>query len=224
MLGKGFVGRDLGFRNTAGPAKHQAVALLSTADESIFYRCRMDAFQDTMYSHSNRQFYRDCDIYGTVDFIFGNAAVVYQNCQIFPRTPMKGQQNTITAQGKKDPNMNTGISIHNCTIWPSGNLVGVKTYLGRPWKDYSTTVFMKTMMPNIIDPAGWLPWIGDSAPSTIYYAEFANFGVGSSTKNRVKWKGLRFINAKEATKFTVTSFINGDTWVKKANVPFATAL
>lgn len=224
VFGKGFVARDIGFLNTAGPAKHQAVALLSTADESIFYRCRIDAFQDTMYSHSNRQFYRDCDIYGTVDFIFGNAAVVYQNCNLLPKTPVIGQQNTITAQGKIDPNMNTGISIHNCTIWPSGNLTGVKTYLGRPWKNYSTTVYMKTMMPNIIDPTGWLPWIGNSAPSTIYYAEFGNFGAGASTKNRVKWKGLRFISENVASKFTVGSFINGNKWVKTANVPFNAGL
>ncbi|KAJ9564802.1 hypothetical protein OSB04_000768 [Centaurea solstitialis] len=122
VFGRGFIARDMGFRNTAGAIKHQAVALMSTADQSVFYRCRIEAFQDSLYAHSNRQFYRECNIYGTVDFIFGNSAVVLQNCNILPRRPMTGQQNTITAQGKFDPNQNTGISIESCTIWPYGNL------------------------------------------------------------------------------------------------------
>ncbi|KAG9150089.1 hypothetical protein Leryth_026593 [Lithospermum erythrorhizon] len=51
---------------------------------------------DTLYVHSLRQFYRECDIYGTVDFIFGNAAAVFQNCNIYARKPMPNQKNTIT--------------------------------------------------------------------------------------------------------------------------------
>ncbi|XP_030549583.1 probable pectinesterase/pectinesterase inhibitor 46 [Rhodamnia argentea] len=221
VFGQGFIARDMGFRNTAGPAKHQAVALMSTADLSIFYRCRIDAFQDSLYTHSNRQFYRDCSISGTVDFIFGNSAAVLQNCNILPKTPMLGQQNTITAQGKMDPNQNTGISIQNCTIWPAGNLTDVQTFLGRPWKNYSTTVYTRSMMSNIISPNGWLPWVGNSAPDTIYYAESQNYGPGSNTNNRVKWKGLRLnLSTKEASKFTVKSFIKGDKWIKPADVAY----
>ncbi|KAJ4720452.1 Pectinesterase [Melia azedarach] len=224
VLGQGFVARDMGFRNTAGAIKHQAVALMSTADHSVFYRCQMDAFQDTLYAHSNRQFYGECNIYGTVDFIFGNSAVVLQNCNIFPRQPMRGQKNTITAQGKKDPNQNTGISIQNCTISPFGDLRGVETYLGRPWKDFSTTIFMHSAMGSLIHPNGWLPWIGTSAPSTIFYAEFQNKGPGSTTKQRVKWKGLRSISIREAGKFTVKEFLQGEKWISDAGVSYKPGL
>uniref|UniRef100_A0A1J3IHW7 Pectinesterase n=3 Tax=Noccaea caerulescens TaxID=107243 RepID=A0A1J3IHW7_NOCCA len=221
VFGKGFMARDMGFRNTAGPAKHQAVALMASADLAVFYRCTMDAFQDTLYAHAQRQFYRECDIYGTVDFIFGNAAVVFQNCNILPRRPMKGQQNTITAQGKKDPNQNTGISIHNCTILPLDNLTDIQTFLGRPWKEFSTTVIMKSYMDGFINPKGWLPWTGDTAPDTIFYAEHLNFGPGASTKNRVKWKGLKtFLTKKEANRFTVKPFIDGNNWLPPTKVPF----
>ncbi|XP_039060081.1 putative pectinesterase/pectinesterase inhibitor 24 [Hibiscus syriacus] len=225
VFGKGFVGRDMSFVNTAGPEKHQAVALMSTADQSIFYRCRFDGFQDTLYSHSNRQFYRECDIIGTVDFIFGNSAVVFQNCNILPRQPMANQQNTITAQGKVDPNQNTGISIQDCTVSPYGNLSSsLRTYLGRPWKDYSTTLFMHSTIGSLVHPAGWLPWTGNSAPNTIFYAEYKNTGAGSPTKNRVKWKGLRNISEKEAKRFTVKEFINGDKWISDAGVTYKSSL
>lgn len=129
------------FRNTAGPTKHQAVAVRNGADKSTFYSCSFEGYQDTLYAHSLRQFYRDCDIYGTIDFIFGNAAVVFQNCNMYPRRPLDNQLNAITAQGRTDPNQNTGISIHNCTIKAADDLANsinaTQTYLGRPWKEYS---------------------------------------------------------------------------------------
>ncbi|KAL7107264.1 hypothetical protein ACP275_06G043300 [Erythranthe tilingii] len=225
VFGQGFIARDMGFRNTAGAAKHQAVALMVSADLAVFYRCKMDAFQDTLYVHANRQFYRECDIYGTVDFIFGNSAVVLQNCNILPKKPMAGQQITITAQGKSDPNQNTGISIQNCNIRPGGNLAGVNSFLGRPWKDYSTTIVFNSVLDRFIDPKGWLPWVGNSAPKTIFYAEYQNTGLGAGTKNRVKWVGLKLnLIASQVQKFTVGPFTNGDKWIPATGVPFKSGL
>lgn len=225
VFGQGFIARDMGFTNTAGALKHQAVALMSTADLSVFYRCSMDAFQDTLYAHSNRQLYRECNIYGTVDFIFGNSAAVIQNCNILPKKPMPGQQNTITAQGKMDPNQNTGLSIQNCTIWPSANLSGVSTFLGRPWKNYSTTVYFQSVMNSFIHPKGWLPWVGTSAPDTIFYAEFQNSGPGAAIKNRVSWKGLKLnLTVNQVKKFTVGPFIDGDKWIPATGVAYKSGL
>ncbi|RWW41554.1 hypothetical protein BHE74_00052961 [Ensete ventricosum] len=48
---------DVGIRNTAGAVKHQAVAMTSKSDQSVFYLCSFYAFQDTLYSHSLRQFF-----------------------------------------------------------------------------------------------------------------------------------------------------------------------
>lgn len=226
--GDGFIARGITFRNTAGAANHQAVAMRSGSDLSVFYQCSFEGYQDTLYAYSDRQFYRDCDIYGTVDFIFGNAAVVFQNCNIYARNP-PSKTNTITAQGRTDPNQNTGISIHNSRIKAASDLAGsvgsVKTYLGRPWKQYSRTVIMKTTMDGLIDPAGWLPWDGNFALSTLYYGEYANTGAGASTGGRVKWGGYRVItSATEASKFTVGNFIAGGSWLPATNVPFTSAL
>lgn len=223
-----FVAVNMTFRNTAGPEKHQAVALRSSADLSIFYSCSFEAYQDTLYTHSLRQFYRECDIYGTVDFIFGNAAVVLQNCNLYPRQALPNQFNAITAQGRTDPNQNTGTSIHNCTIRPADDLASsnytVKTYLGRPWKEYSRTVFMQSYLDGFIEPVGWREWNGDFALSTLYYAEYNNTGPGSSTTNRVVWPGYHVINSTDANNFTVSNFLFGDEWMVQSGVPYMAGL
>ncbi|KAL6004901.1 hypothetical protein ACLOJK_005459 [Asimina triloba] len=229
VVGDGFIARDMTFRNTAGPQNHQAVALRSGSDLSLFYRCSFEGYQDTLYAHSQRQFYKECDIYGTVDSIFGNSAVVLQNCNMYVRRPMSGQTPTVTAQGRTDPNQNTGISIHNSRVTAASDLKPVqssfRSYLGRPWKQYSRTVYLQTFIDGLIAPAGWLEWDGDFALNTLYYGEYMNSGPGSSTANRVKWKGHHVLtSASQASEFTVGSFISGDSWLPATGVPFTSGL
>ncbi|XP_048132020.1 pectinesterase 2-like [Rhodamnia argentea] len=228
VVGDGFIAQDITVHNTAGATNHQAVALRSSSDLSVFYRCSFEGYQDTLYVHSERQFYRECDIYGTVDFIFGNAAVVFQNCNIYARNP-PNKVNTVTAQGRTDPNQNTGISIHNCKVTAASDLKSVQscvnTYLGRPWQEYSRTVFMKTYLDSLINSAGWMEWDGNFALNTLYYGEYLNTGPGSSTANRVTWAGYHVItSATEASKFTVGSFIAGGSWLPTTGVPYTSGL
>nr|GFB20740.1 probable pectinesterase/pectinesterase inhibitor 61 [Tanacetum cinerariifolium] len=227
--GAGFIARDMTFENYAGPEKHQAVALRVGADHSVIYRCNIIGYQDTLYVHSQRQFYRDCDIYGTVDFIFGNAAVVIQNCNIYARKPMAQQKVTITAQNRKDPNQNTGISIHSCKLLAQPDLLAsngsFQTFLGRPWKMYSRTVYLLSYMGDHIDPKGWLEWDGTFALDTLYYGEYMNYGPGGAIGRRVKWPGYRVItSAIEAGRFTVAKFIYGSSWLPSTGVAFLAGL
>lgn len=224
-MGDNFIAKGITFENSAGPSKHQAVALRSGSDLSAFYKCSFVGYQDTLYVHSLRQFYRECDIYGTIDFIFGNAAVVFQNCNLYARKPNANQKNIFTAQGREDPNQNTGISILNCKVAAASDLIPVKssfkTYLGRPWKQYSRTVYLQSYLDDLIDPAGWLEWNGTFALSTLYYGEYMNKGPGSNTTARVKWPGYRVINSStEAAMFTVGPFIQGDEWLAATGLPY----
>ncbi|KAF5800523.1 putative pectinesterase [Helianthus annuus] len=227
--GAGFIARDITFENYAGPARHQAVALRIGADHAVVHRCAIIGYQDTLYVHSNRQFFRECDIYGTVDFIFGNAAVVFQSCNIYARKPMPQQKVTITAQNRKDPNQNTGISIHVCRLVAQPDLEASKasfpTYLGRPWKLYARTVYMQTYMGDHIHPRGWLEWAGTFALDTLYYGEYMNNGPGAAVGQRVKWPGYRVITSTiEASRFTVGQFIYGSSWLPSTGVAFLAGL
>ncbi|XP_021626438.2 probable pectinesterase/pectinesterase inhibitor 25 isoform X2 [Manihot esculenta] len=228
VSGERFIAVDITFRNTAGPEMHQAVAVRNNADLSTFYRCSFEGYQDTLYVHSLRQFYRECDIYGTVDFIFGNSAAVFQSCNLFARKPLPNQKNSLTAQGRTDPNQNTGISIHNCTIEAapdlSMDLNSTLNYLGRPWKNYSRTVYMQSYIGNLIDPVGWLEWNGTIGLDTLYYGEFNNYGPGANTSMRVKWAGYNLMNVSQALNFTVYNFTMGYTWLPDTDIPFSGGL
>ncbi|KAL0380084.1 UNVERIFIED_CONTAM: putative pectinesterase/pectinesterase inhibitor 25 [Sesamum angustifolium] len=231
VSGERFVAIDIAFKNTAGPEKHQAVAVRNNADLSTFYRCSFEGYQDTLYAHSLRQFYRECDIYGTVDFIFGNAAAVFQNCNLFARKPMPNQKVAFTAQGRTDPNQNTGISIHNCTIEAAPDLTmdlnssNLSTnYLGRPWKEYSRTVYMESYIGSLINPVGWLEWNGTKGLDTLYYGEYENYGPGANTSMRVQWPGYSLMNASDAFNFTVYNLTMGDTWLPDTTIPFSAGL
>ncbi|XP_013610481.1 PREDICTED: pectinesterase/pectinesterase inhibitor 3-like isoform X1 [Brassica oleracea var. oleracea] len=228
-VGERFLARDITFQNTAGPSKHQAVAFRVGSDFSAFYQCDMLAYQDTLYVHSNRQYFVKCLIAGTVDFIFGNAAVVLQDCDIHARRPNSGQKNMVTAQGRTDPNQNTGIVIQRCRIGATSDLQSVKgsfpTYLGRPWKEYSQTVIMQSDISDVIRPEGWSEWTGTFALNTLTYREYANKGAGAGTARRVKWRGFKGITAaSEAQRYTAGQFIGGGGWLGSTGFPFSLGL
>lgn len=226
VSGDGFLARDIAFENIAGAEKHQAVALRVNADLTAFYRCAISGYQDTLYVHSFRQFYRECDIYGTIDFIFGNAAVVLQACNIISRMPLPGQFTVITAQSRDTQDEDTGISIQNCTILATNDLYSnsssFKSYLGRPWRVYSRVVYLESYIDDFIDPMGWTKWSNsnDQGLDTLYYGEYENYGPGSRTDGRVGWVGYHILDHNDAYNFTVSEFIAGDEWLESTSFPY----
>lgn len=228
--GAGFMARGITFRNRSGPRKGQAVAVRSASDLSVFYSCAFEGYQDTLFVIAQRQFFKACYIYGTIDFIFGNAAVVFQNCIINVRKPLLGQANVITAQGRVDRFQNTGISIQSSSVRATPGFARVyrhfNTYLGRPWQQYSRTVFLKSYLGSLVNPAGWLAWENTNfAQDTLYFGEYKNFGPGSSTARRVNWKGHHVIKSEStASQFTVERLISGNTWLPATGVPFDAGL
>lgn len=228
IVGDYFIAKNIGFENTAGPIKHQAVALRVQSDEAIFFNCRFDGYQDTLYTHSHRQFFRDCTISGTIDFLFGDAAAVFQNCTLLVRKPLPNQACPITAHGRKNPKESTGFVFQGCTIAGEPDYLAVKetskAYLGRPWKEYSRTIIMNTFIPDFVQPQGWQPWLGDFGLKTLFYSEVQNTGPGAGLANRVSWAGIKTLSDEDILMFTPAQYIQGDTWVPGKGVPYTPGL
>ncbi|KAH7289728.1 hypothetical protein KP509_30G016600 [Ceratopteris richardii] len=206
----GFLARKITFRNTAGAAGHQAVAL-RIAGSAVLENCCFEGYQDTLYALSNVQLYKNCQILGTVDYIFGNALAFFQNCQLIARQPLLGQFNTYTAQARKEDEI-TGFFFQNCSLTPSQELKSssylVSTYLGRPWKATSTTAFLESYMDSHINPEGWASW-NQSRPfeTTCEYGEYKNTGPGSNITGRVTWKCVNpSLSETQASRRTISEF------------------
>lgn len=223
-----FFAKNIGFENTAGAIGYQAVALLVMSDFSVFYNCTMDGYQDTLYVHTKRQFYRNCNISGTIDFVFGDAAAVFQNCNFLLRKPLDNQQNIIVAHNRGDERQATGIIIQNSTIEAHVEYAPFKakypSYLARPWAAYARTIIMESFIDDSIVAEGWTKWDGNFGLDTCFFAEFNNHGPGANTFGRVNWKGIKTITSNEALEFSPSRFILGDTWVKRINVPYFSGL
>ncbi|WCJ23453.1 Plant invertase/pectin methylesterase inhibitor superfamily [Euphorbia peplus] len=224
VSGAHFTAKDIGFENSAGAIGHQAVALLVQGDMAIFHNCHIDGHQNTLYALTYRQFYRECKISGTVDIIFGDSATVIQNSEIIIRKPMDLQKPTITAQQRNETREPTGFVIQNSTITAAKEYLSMKetnpAYLGRPQEPYSRTIIMQSVIENVIDPEGWLGFMGSFGKDTCFFAEYENKGDGADTSKRATWKGIKKITAQEADGFTAGKFLQGDMWIAKSGVPY----
>ncbi|CAA6664577.1 unnamed protein product [Spirodela intermedia] len=228
VTGDRFIAKDIGFENSAGPTRGQAVALRILSDRAVLYRCSIRGYQDTLLAQAFRQFYRDCDIYGTVDFIFGNAAAIFQSCNLVLCRPRSGGRNVIMASGRTDPGQSTGFVAQKCTIQASSDLSpvrhSVRSYLGRPWKEYARAVIIQSSIDDSIHPRGWMEKAGGFALCTLYFAEGLNNGPGARTTSRVDWPGFHLIGSSESSKFTVSNFIQGTSWIPSTGVTYQPGL
>ncbi|XP_028793275.1 putative pectinesterase/pectinesterase inhibitor 22 [Neltuma alba] len=222
--GAGFVGQSIAFVNSAGPKAGPGIALLNAADRSVLYNCSIEGFQDTLWASLGRQFYRECHIYGSVDFVMGNAAAVFQNCMLYARL---ASFSVFTAQSRDDPLQRTGFVFHYCrfTVSPGDDagkqLSGAgNAILGRPWRAYSRVVIMRSYIDDIVSPMGWGEMKG-TPTDKVTYVEFENEGPRSNTRGRVRWIGVVEVHDKDQVKdFTVSRFIKGDDWIPPTGVPY----
>lgn len=192
IYGDGFSARNITFSNTAGPVG-QAVAVRIDGDMVRFENCRFLGFQDTLYPHGekSRQYYRNCYIEGTVDFIFGWSVAIFEECVIFSRG--KGY---ITAASTTE-NSPFGFVFLRCKI--TGTAPENSVYLGRPWRPYSNVVFIECELDRHIRPEGWHNWNKPDAERTAFYAEYGSVGAGSDTTHRVPWSHQ--LSKEEAVKY-----------------------
>jgi pectinesterase len=192
LFGHDFTAENITFQNSSGPVG-QALAIWVGGDRARFFNCRFFGFQDTIYTDYNaRQYYKNCYIEGTVDFIFGPSTAVFDGCEIFCK-----KAGYITAASTPDT-VKYGYVFINCRI--TGDAPANSFYLGRPWRPYAKVVFINCDLGSHIKPEGWDNWGKESNEKTAYYAEYKNRGEGYRPSERVVWSHeLTIVDARKYT-------------------------
>eukprot|EP00250_Pteridium_aquilinum_P004231 c14457_g1_i1 orf=377-1345(-) len=208
--GEDFIAQGITFENSSPKGSGQAVAIRVTTDRCAFYSCRFLGWQDTAYLHYGRQYFRDCYIEGSVDFIFGNATVLLEHCHIHCKS-----SGYITAQQRRSANETTGYVFLRCVITGTGN-GSPYMHLGRPWAPHARVIFAYTWMDACIMPSGWNNWGNSENEKTACYYEYSCSGPGSNTLKRVPW--VKQMKSEDAKQFLSYSFIDPQqSWLRVAN-------
>lgn len=200
VQGNDFHAENLTIENTSGPVG-QAVVLSVEADRCSFSNCKFLGNQDTLYvaGENARQYFVDCYIEGTTDFIFGEATALFEKCTI----ECKADSYITAASTPKG--VAYGFVFKDCTIEASPGINHV--YLGRPWRKYAKVVFINSKMGAFINPEGWSNWQGTDSFKTAYYAESNSSGTGANKNKRVSWSHQ--LTESQTAKYNITNIFSG---------------
>ena len=178
----------------------QAVALHVEGDRAVFLNCRFLGNQDTIYTgrENMRQYFMNCYIEGTTDFIFGPSTVWFEGCSILCK------RNSYITAASTPQNIKYGYILNNCKIMLADSVS--EEYLGRPWRSYAMTLYMNCQLPKGIRPVGWDNWRNAENEKTARYFEYNNTGEGADTSGRT-WS--KVLTKKEAAEYTVENVLKG---------------
>ncbi|MDB5112057.1 MAG: pectin esterase [Mucilaginibacter sp.] len=201
IKGDDFIAYNITFRNDAGFTAGQAVAVEAQGDKAVFINCRFIGNQDILFLNNEKshQYYKDCYIEGTTDFIFGAATAWFENCHIHSK---KNSHITAASTPQSHP---YGYVFNDCTLTGDSTLHQVS--LGRPWRPYAWVVYMHCYIGQQVKPEGWSNWNKTDSYKTARYAEYQNYGPGASITQRVNWS--KQLTAAEAAGITLENVFPG---------------
>ena len=198
-----FTAKNITVQNNAGLSAGQAVALESDGDKAQFYNCRFVGFQDVLFTKSanSRQYYKDCYIEGTTDFIFGPSTVWFEHCHIHSR------KNSHVTAASTPQDHEFGYVFHDCVLTADTSLHSVS--LGRPWRPYASVIYIHCYLGPQIKAEGWSNWNQTENYKTTRFAEYENYGPGANPSSRISW--AKQLNDDEIKKYSIENVFNG--WI-----------
>ena len=202
--GNDFIAENLTIENASGRVG-QAVALHVEGDRCIVKNCNLLGNQDTLYAatENSRQYYKDCFIQGTTDFIFGEATAVFDHCVI------KNLSDSYITAPSTTPRQQFGFVFFDCKLIADSSVK--KVHLGRPWRPYARSVYIRTEMGAHIIPVGWDNWRNPDNEKTAYFAEYESTGPGADKNGRAAW--AHQLTSAENKTYTIKNILSGkDGW------------
>lgn len=175
----------------------QAVALLAQGQRLQFRSCRLLGNQDTLYTHSGTQYYRNCHIQGTVDFIFGAATAVFDNNTIHS----VGGGSALTAPSTEQA-VPYGLVFLGGKVTASASVNKGSVALGRNWRPYGAAAYIRTELGQHISAVGWVK-MSENTLDTARFSEYLTTGAGANTSARAPQS--KQLTTAQAATYTISN-------------------
>lgn len=199
----------------------QASCVYTYGDRLTFTNCNFYSGQDTLCAYTygvdkSRVYFKDCFIQGSVDFIWGGAIALFDNCTLNEIRDGGMYTAANTPNGQK-----LGYVFLNCTLTSNADAVYTSrtnprwktpssVYLGRTYGDYCHVSYINCNINAPVNPLGWLK-MGNDVNNTAQLEEYGCKGIGSNRSQRVLWS--KELNSSNAAKYTVANVLSGkDGW------------
>jgi pectin methylesterase-like acyl-CoA thioesterase len=197
---------NLTFANTTPQGGSQAVAVLVSGDQVQFRNSRFISFQDTLYVRKAKQYFRDCYIEGTVDYIFGDATAVFQDC-----TAHNVSGGTAVTAPNTDQGVAYGLVFLGGQLTAASSISAGSMALGRNWGAYGAATFLRTQLGAHIKPVGWVP-MGTNTLDTARFSEFQTTGAGATASAiAARASQSKQLSTQEAASYTLAKIFGA--WV-----------
>ena len=181
--------------------KGQEVALTVYADDFHMKNCRLTSTQDTLFlgplpddlierydgflpdhlraKKECRQYFDNCLIEGTVDFIFGCGETLFDRCEL--RSLRDARNIGFVAAPAHALSQTDGFHFRDCRFTAEPGVSPRSIFLARPWRDYGLCRFTNCTYGDHIDPLGFDKWQDTGRDRT------ARFIEDPPVEGRVKW-------------------------------------
>ncbi|MEY3946512.1 MAG: hypothetical protein RJB03_1218 [Bacteroidota bacterium] len=195
VYGNDFHAENISFENNAGFTAGQAVALRVEGNRASFINCRMIGNQDVLFLSGSgvKQYYRNCYIEGTTDFIFGAATAVFKDCH------MHSKKNSHVTAASTNSIIPFGFVFFDCKLTAAEGID--KVSLGRPWSPTASVTYIRCWMDKHIIPEGWNNWKNPANEASVRYAEYKSMGPGASPASRVAW--IKQLGDEDLKRYTL---------------------
>ncbi len=210
---------NLTIENSSIPSNKygQAVALHADGNNLEFNNIILKSAQDTLFTgplpkdlierhkgflkenflkgNPSKQIYNNCDIYGDVDFIFGSATALFNECNIISIDKNKDNNTGYISAPSHDKLTKFGFLFYKCNLINQTNTKD-SIFLARPWRDYGLVAFIDCVIGDHINSKGFANWHSTKRYLT---ARFYEYSKNVNLEKRVNW--AKIFNEDEAIKY-----------------------
>ncbi|MDD2649188.1 MAG: pectinesterase family protein [Eubacteriales bacterium] len=235
---------NLTIENNAGEGKEiaQAVALYAAGDRFSARNLKITGKQDTLFCGpitekcakyakrpvppsdiknagdcgltKERQYFEECIIAGSVDFIFGPYRVWFEKCELIAAKSDKAFRGWYTA-ANTPKEQEYGFVFCRCHL--TGECRDGAMSLGRPWRKYARTAFIDCEMDAVVAQRGFLDWDGERQV-TWRYQEYGTTGKGASGNERDR-RAARLTESERRALTPIAVLSGTDGWNPANRIP-----